>query len=133
MNEPTFTVSDVLTRVRLLKADSTYASASCRLWVYDAVMELFTQAPKTRSEFGNVQALPDFFTSDSDVVPCSVRYLPVIVDYVAARAWMQDGDSQEHGARAAQHFQLFFQRAHWAEFGPQGFNDRTLGALKGRP
>lgn len=133
-NDPTFTISDVISRVRKLKSDATYASTDCRLWIFDALMELYTQAPKTRkTETDGVRDLPDFFTADTDIVPCSLRYLPLIVDYVMGRAFMQDGDSQEHSARSAQHFQLFFQRAHWVEFGPQGFNEHTQGVVRGRP
>jgi len=133
-NDPTFTVANVLSRVRKLKSHATYSADDCRLWTFDAIMELYTQAPKARTlEDGGVRDLPDFFTVDTDIVPCSIRYLPLIIDYVMGRAFMQDGDSQEHSTRSAQHFQLFFQRAHWVEYGPQGFNDRTQGVVKGRP
>lgn len=130
MANPTFTVADVLQRVRLLKSDATYASATARLWVRDALLELFTQAEKTRQdENGQVTDIPVAFTADTDVVPCSILYLPLLVDYVLARSLMEDADSQEHAARADKHLTMFFQRAHWVEHGPVQFNERTLGAL----
>lgn len=132
MIDPTFTVADVLSRVRELKSDASYASASCRVWAYDALMELYTQAPKTRvDDGGDVRNIPNMFSADNDVVGCSILYLPLVIDYVLGRAFMSDGDSQEHSARAAQHFQLFYQRAHWIQHGPVQFNDRTLGVMRG--
>lgn len=133
MTDPIFTIEDVLDRVRKLKSDATYSTTDLRLWVYDALMELYTQAPKTRlDDEEKIRDLPDAFTADTDTVPCSVKYMPLIVDYVLARALMQDADSQEHAARADKFFNLFFQRAHWIQHGPVQFNDRTLAPARER-
>lgn len=133
MTDPTFTIDSVLSRVRRLKSDATFSSTPVYLWVYDALMELYTQAPKTReAPDGTVRDLPDAFTATTNIVPCSVLYLPLLADYVLARALMEDADSQEHATRAEKHFALFFQRAHWIQHGPIQFNDRTLGSIKER-
>jgi hypothetical protein len=43
--------------------------------------------------------------------------MPLLVDYVMARAFMEDSDSQDHKARAMDHFKLFLDRAHLIQYG----------------
>ena len=120
MAEPTFKVSDVLSRVRLIKADASYLVGSACLWITDAVIELYIQAPKSRkNDLNQVYEFPGtaLLTTGESTVPCSICYMPLIVDYVAARAFMQDADSMDHRARASEHFKLFFDRAHLIEYG----------------
>ncbi len=134
MTEPTFTVDDVLTRVRKIKSDAGYSADNVYLWVRDAVLELFTQAPKSRKDDsgGEVSDWPAAFTAGTDTVTCRLMYLPLIVDYVLGRAFQEEGETQLHAARSTKHMEEFFKRAHWVEHGPAAFNDRTLGAMKGR-
>lgn len=133
MASVTFSVEDVLDRVRLLKGDSTYSPTAAVLWTYDGLIELYMQAPNKvrQDEAGQTRPFPAPFAAIADTVPCRIEFMPLLVDYVLARALMSDGDSQEHAQRADKHFELFFRRAHWIEHGPLQFADRTLGPVKG--
>lgn len=132
MNHLPFTVQDIAERVRYLKNDAGYSIDKIYRWSYDALLELHVQAPKTRRSGDSVYDLPKQFTAATDAFPCLIDYMPLIVDYVLARAFMGDGNSQEHAARSQIHFELFFKRAHWIEYGPQPFADRALASAKGR-
>jgi hypothetical protein len=117
MAAPIFTVADVTTRVRYLKSDSTYATSKVYVWLTDGLSLLFSVCPKARkNESINLEEYKRF-TADADVVPCHIVYLPLLADYVTCRALQEDADSQEHRARAAEHFKLFLDTALLLEYG----------------
>lgn len=110
MAEPTFTVEDVLTRVRLLRNASDYLESSACVWVTDALIELYTHSTVARQD--PERRIREFvvLTAKETVVPCSIKFMPVLVDYVVGRAFMEDGDSASHSARGGEHFKLFYDR-----------------------
>lgn len=118
MAEQVFRVSDVLTRVRLIKADAAYSAASLLIWLTDGLIELYTVCPDSRKKTDMV-GVRDFvfLTEDAQAVPCSVQYMPLLVDYVMARAFMEDGDSMDHNKRALEHLKIFFDRAQLHQYG----------------
>jgi hypothetical protein len=118
MAEPAFRASDILDRMRLLKADATYTPTSLLLWLTDGVIELYTHCPRARQKVDAV-GMRDFtiLTDINGAVPCSIMFMPLLVDYVMARALMEDSDSQDHRSRAADHFKLFLERAQLIQYG----------------
>lgn len=109
-----FTAQSVIDRARLVwkekTADDILSNPNCLLWMSDAIIEMRSIRPEAQvDDNGNLIDYADV-TDASTVLQYDVKYRPVLVDYLIARGFMGDSDSQNHEERANAHFKLFYDR-----------------------
>ena len=110
-----FTAQSLITRARLVWKESVsgdiLSDANCLLWISDALLELRSIRQETRFD-ANLDEVPlADLSAVGETVPVDDKFRPVLVDYLVARGFMGDADSQNHDARANAHFNLFYTRA----------------------
>ena len=108
-----FTAKSIVDRARAIWKDAdkvTFSEPNSFLWISDAILEARSKRSDARQDDdGEITDYTDV-TSNDDVIPMNVKFRVVLVDYVVARGFMEDGDSQSHSERADKHFKLFYER-----------------------
>jgi hypothetical protein len=104
--------SDVLKRARDIWKDpdnATYSATNALQWLNDAVQEVV--ARRGDAQLDENGALNDYadVVATTDVIALHIKYRSLLADFVAARGFMEDGDSQGHLERAYKHFQQFYE------------------------
>ena len=111
-----FTAQSVIDRARLVwrevSSGDILDDANCLLWLSDGILELRSLRPESTRFDANLNAV-DFaeLTTVGQSIPIEEKFRPVLADYLIARGFMGDADSQNHEDRANNHFKLFYDRA----------------------
>ena len=110
-----FSAQSVISRARLVWKESAsgdiLSDANCLLWLSDGILEMRSLRPESLRFTDDLE--PVDFAEVSTVnysIPIDVKFRSVLVDYLIARGFMGDADSQNHDARANAHFKLFYDR-----------------------
>ena len=103
--------SDILKRARDIWKDpdnATYSAVNALQWLNDAVQEVVARRTDAQlDENGELNDYPDVVAT-TEVIALHPKYRSILADFVAARGFMEDGDSQSHLERAYKHFKQFY-------------------------
>ena len=88
-----------------LSADKT-SDTSSLAWLSQALRTLYATRPDAAIDDNGVYSEYAKVTTIGQSIPVSDKFLPYLIDYVTARGFQEDGDDDNHQARADKHFEL---------------------------